>query len=80
MDHTVFKQKWRRTSDSGEEFVYSIHLNSDKARLFAERELNKPSLPGLSPAGPLTPWTVNNEIFGFLHSVNGIWTEEQAFV
>ncbi len=79
MNHTVFKQKWRKESEDGEVgYMYSIHLNNDKINLFIKKEQGQPTLPGFEPDGHPTPFTVNEEIYGLLEGVNGIWTEENT--
>lgn len=80
MNHTVFKQKWRKLSSSGAvEYIYSLHLNQDKVQLFIEHERARPTLPNSVPEGNPTTFTVNEEIYGLLEIVNGIWTEEKTY-
>jgi hypothetical protein len=74
MQHTVFKQEWRKALPGGVyELMFSIHLNPAKIDAFLNAQKIKPTYPGFIPIEHTGLCEVNDEIFQFLNFTNGIW-------
>lgn len=79
MQHFVYKHRWEKALPDGSvEVKHSIHLNPDLVEKFVDlnREKVNPTFPDFKPAGHLEIWSVNDEIFLYLCSHDGMWIEE----
>lgn len=77
MNHTVFKQEWRKSLPDGVyEVAYSIHLSQESLQAFIDKQSVTPTLPGYVPFPGVSVCEVNDEIYQYLMRSDGIWRSE----